>query len=61
MAAHMFSKWLAVCLLLGFIAACGRAGDLEPPPSSSATPAQSDEANGEDEAEDRPFVLDGLL
>ncbi len=42
------------------LAACGRAGPLEPPPASVAgAPAQP----GQDDApdDDRPFVLDGLL
>ncbi|WP_199223279.1 LPS translocon maturation chaperone LptM [Oricola cellulosilytica] len=40
------------------IAACGRAGPLEPPPASAtSTPATAEETP----VEDRPFILDALL
>jgi len=41
------------------VAACGRAGPLEPPPASIAAPATPDAQA--DAVDDRPFVLDGLL
>ena len=42
------------------LAACGRAGPLEPPPAAVAdAPADAGEADAP--RNDRPFILDGLL
>jgi predicted small lipoprotein YifL len=49
----------ALAALLLALAACGRAGPLEPPPARTApdgTPEQT-----QPEGADRPFILDGLI
>jgi len=46
-------------LTLSALAACGRAGPLEPPPTSVSTPAE--DAEDAPVEEDRPFILDGIL
>ena len=51
-------RWIVALLMLGFVAACGRAGPLEPPPGAVTAPAQE---APEAPKEDKPFVLDGLL
>lgn len=51
-------KPLMLVALLAGLAACGRAGPLEPPPSKVIAP---DEDAAEPEQEDRRFILDGLL
>ncbi len=50
-------KLLVLWLVLGTLAACGRAGPLEPPPSA-AVPAEDAQEAPE---EDKPFILDGIL
>ncbi|WP_026480847.1 lipoprotein [Ahrensia sp. 13_GOM-1096m] len=45
--------------LLAALAACGRAGPLEPPPSSVSKPAGQE--TQEPSVEEKPFVLDALL
>ena len=42
------------------LAACGRAGPLEPPPASVSA-AGHEPGQVEPEVEDRPFILDRLL
>lgn len=58
MSAQKITRWSLLVLILGAVAACGRAGPLEPPPSAAKAQPQ-----GEEEApvEDKPFILDGLL
>ena len=54
--------WFAAVLLLAAVAACGRAGDLEPPPGSVPAPSQDQDGDAQvAPVEDKPFVLDGLL
>lgn len=50
-------------LMLGSLAACGRAGPLQPPPASVSAPSDDAEEADADEAPkpDRPFILDGIL
>jgi predicted small lipoprotein YifL len=50
---------MTLTALLAALAACGRAGPLEPPPSSVAQPV--DQQTQEPVVEDKPFVLDALL
>lgn len=52
-------KPLFLIAMLAGLAACGRAGPLEPPPSSVVTDADGNEV--EAPKEDKPFILDGLL
>ncbi|MEL6203615.1 MAG: lipoprotein [Pseudomonadota bacterium] len=55
-------NWFAAIVLLAALAACGRAGDLEPPPGSVTAPSQNQEGQAQEApVEDKPFVLDGLL
>ena len=51
---------LMLAMLLLTLAACGRAGPLEPPPASVSAAGQ-EPGQVEPEVEDRPFVLDRLL
>ncbi len=57
-AASVF-KASALIVLLSALSACGRAGPLEPPPSSVADNSSTTDAS--ETVEDKPFVLDGLL
>ena len=41
------------------LAACGRAGPLEPPPARTAPDGTPEQAQPEEA--DRPFILDGLI
>lgn len=52
-----FIKPATVLMLLALLAACGRAGPLEPPPAS----ATNIEHTKEEKKNDKPFVLDALL
>ncbi|MEO1703069.1 MAG: lipoprotein [Pseudomonadota bacterium] len=55
-------RWIVALLMIGIVAACGRAGPLEPPPGSATAPAEDGQgAVQEAPKEDKPFVLDGLL
>ena len=55
-------RWIVALLVLGAVAACGRAGPVEPPPGSVVEPASQQQGKAEKEpVEDKPFVLDGLL
>lgn len=53
---------LVVCLGLG---ACGRRGNLEPPPDAAAEdvrlPVEEPRPPEEGQSPSRPFILDGLL
>lgn len=57
-ASFAFQIGLAVCVLAS-ISACGRAGAPELPPTVVKT--DPDPETGETQANDRSFVLDGLL
>ena len=59
MAARTLLTRSAVVALLFVLAACGRAGPLEPPPAS-VSQGQAQTEDGQPE-QDRPFVLDRLL
>lgn len=50
-------------LILGSLAACGRAGPLQPPSATVSTSAENAEEAEAEEAQkpDRPFILDGIL
>lgn len=54
------TRTFILMLTLSALAACGRAGPLEPPPSSVSTPAENAE-EAEAPKQDRPFILDGIL
>ncbi|MEM8542275.1 MAG: lipoprotein [Pseudomonadota bacterium] len=58
-----FTRTFLLMLALSALAACGRAGPLEPPPSSVAAPADDagDSASEDAPKQDRPFILDGIL
>lgn len=60
MPARTFLTCSALVAALFALSACGRAGPLEPPPASVAAPQTQADDSG-DTAEDRPFILDGLL
>ena len=53
------TRTVLTALLLA-LAACGRAGPLEPPPASATAMAGTAE-RAEPAAGDRPFILDGLI
>lgn len=57
------TRTFLLMLALSALAACGRAGPLEPPPSSVVAPADDaeDEAAEDAPKQDRPFILDGIL
>lgn len=55
----LYVKILFLILSLGALAACGRAGPLEPP--SASVSAKADDDAEETPKEDRPFILDGIL
>ena len=59
MAARTLLTRSAVVALCVALAACGRAGPLEPPPAS-VSQGQAQTEDGQPE-QDRPFVLDRLL
>lgn len=52
-------KPLLMIALLAGLAACGRAGSLEPPPSAAVTDEDGNKVDAP--KEDKPFILDGLL
>lgn len=57
------TRILILMLTLSALAACGRAGSLEPPSASVSTTAENaeDEAAEASRKPDRPFILDGIL
>ncbi len=52
-----FLRLLVFVVIVGSIAACGRAGPLEPP----STTVVNDENAEQTPEEDKPFILDGIL
>lgn len=57
------TRTFILMLVLSAIAACGRAGPLQPPSASATAPAEDSEAVEAEAAPkpDRPFILDGIL
>ena len=59
MAARTLLTRSALAALVLALAACGRAGPLEPPPARGAPDGTAGQAQPEDAG--RPFILDGLI
>ncbi|MGB8816939.1 MAG: lipoprotein [Rhizobiaceae bacterium] len=51
---------LVLCLAAASLSACGRRGPLEAP-SAAANPTSAGEKAVETQAEDKRFILDGLI
>ena len=60
MAASTFLIRSALFAAVLALAACGRAGPLEPPPASSTAQAGQD-GDATQEPQSRPFILDPLI